>query len=432
MNSNSGSGVVAGVWSFLLRGGQVFALRIFGAAIGFFVNIVLARALGTHGAGVIYLALTITTIAAVLGRFGLDVTLLRFISVSVSQRDWPRTAELYRKGITIVLFASALVSSFVILSAGWLASNIFSQPDLVVPLRILALGILPLAVLHTHAELLKAVRWLRSAIFVQSVGAPLLAIFLLPPLATALWVSGAASALVLSYVSMLVIGLLIWRRATPDLLHVGVSQTHQRLLTTALPLLVIAIMNVVIDMTDTLMIGIFLDAHSVGIFGVAQRTAAVSALLLVTVNSAIAPKFAALWEEGARAETARLARQTTRAMAVIAGLILLVIWVFSSVILALFGSEFVEGETVLMILAVGQFMVLATGPVAYLLMMTGHERFHRNNVVFSAALNIVLNVILIPKYGIEGAALATAASLTIKNVIAVLYVRQKLGIRVLF
>ena len=67
--------------AFLLRGGQAFALRIVGAVLGFFFNIVLARVLGAQGAGIIYLALTITTIAAILGRIGKDVSLLRFIYV---------------------------------------------------------------------------------------------------------------------------------------------------------------------------------------------------------------------------------------------------------------------------------------------------------------------------------------------------------------
>ncbi|HOO47262.1 MAG TPA: polysaccharide biosynthesis C-terminal domain-containing protein, partial [Deltaproteobacteria bacterium] len=87
---------------------------------------------------------------------------------------------------------------------------------------------------------------------------------------------------------------------------------------------------------------------------------------------------------------------------------------------------------VLIILALGQFVVLATGPVAALLMMTGYEKFHRNTTALSAALNVVLNFTLIPRYGGEGAAFATAVSLSVKNVLAVLHVRKRLNIPLFF
>jgi O-antigen/teichoic acid export membrane protein len=72
---------------------------------------------------------------------------------------------------------------------------------------------------------------------------------------------------------------------------------------------------------------------------------------------------------------------------------------------------------------------LATGPVASLLMMTGNEKFHRNNVIFCGTLNFTLNIILIPFLGAFGAAIATCFSIIIKNILALHYVNKNLKIK---
>lgn len=419
------------VSKFARTSGQVFLYRVLGAAFSFSINVVLARTFGATGAGTIFLALTISSIAGIIGRLGMDLTLLRFVAASADQHDWPQTKWLYQKGVSIVLVSSTIVSATIILSADWLAFSIFSQPDLVAPLQILACGVPLFALLNIHAELLKAIRWPRAAVLIQGIAIPLSTIILLPLLVARFWINGAAGAFVFSYILVLICAILVWQHATPNIRHIQPGTSSNRLMVVAMPLMVISIMNAIIDMTDTLMIGHFLDAESVGLFGVAQRVAGISALLLAAVNTTLAPEFSSLWAKGDRDGLSVLARKSTLTMLIIATVLFFGIFVFAPKILSIFGAEFSAARNVLITLALGQFVVLATGPVAYLLMMTGHEKFHRSNVVACAVLNILLNIILIPPYGIQGVALATATSLTIKNVVAVIYVRILLGIKVL-
>ncbi len=84
----------------------------------------------------------------------------------------------------------------------------------------------------------------------------------------------------------------------------------------------------------------------------------------------------------------------------------------------------------LVILALGHFIYVATGPVGYLLLMTGHEKVERNNVFLSAGISILLGLLLIPPYGIVGAAVATVIALVFKNLNSVRLVRKYLSISV--
>jgi O-antigen/teichoic acid export membrane protein len=81
-----------------------------------------------------------------------------------------------------------------------------------------------------------------------------------------------------------------------------------------------------------------------------------------------------------------------------------------------------------MILLVGQFVNSAAGSVGSLLNMTGHERETARGIAVSAVINLLLNFILVPFWGIIGAAVGTAAGLVTSNVLLWWAVRKRLGI----
>jgi O-antigen/teichoic acid export membrane protein len=83
---------------------------------------------------------------------------------------------------------------------------------------------------------------------------------------------------------------------------------------------------------------------------------------------------------------------------------------------------------VLSILAIGQFVNVITGSVGYLLTMCGYERLQRNNFAVCAVLSVLLNVLLVPRMGAIGAAIATAATLAVQMLIAAAIVWRKLGV----
>jgi O-antigen/teichoic acid export membrane protein len=110
---------------------------------------------------------------------------------------------------------------------------------------------------------------------------------------------------------------------------------------------------------------------------------------------------------------------------------LLVVILFPQWVLSLAGPDFVIGSTALVILACGQFVIVATGPGGFLLSMTGRQAILRNVNVMGALLNVALNAILIPLWGVVGAATATATSLALINLALVWQAKRQVGVNTL-
>ncbi|MEJ2207684.1 MAG: flippase [Anaerolineae bacterium] len=415
----------------VLRGSAVaITLKVLGAGLSFVLNILLARLLGADGTGVYFLGLTVITVATMFGQLGLGNALLRFTAAHASQEEWTRVAGVSRQGLAIAGAISATVSMAVLAGAPAIAHYVYSEPALTAPLRLMALAIVPLTLLSLYADLLKGLKRIAGALLVNTVAIPLISMPFLAVLAGTWGVSGAAIAYLLATILVLGLGAVLWRRATPQVRGLRGSFDTRLLLSTSIPLFWVALMNLVMSQTDVVLLGVWGDSSLVGIYGTAARTSSLTSFVLLAMISISAPKFAALYAQEDFGNLESLARNVARLGTLVASVVILPLVLAPSWILGLFGPEFVAGRTVLIILAAGQFVNVATGPVGLLLLMTGHEKIQRNNSILSAALNVLLGVILVPTYGLTGAAVATASTLAFKNLNTVRLVQKYLGIKV--
>lgn len=413
------------------KGAMVFLLRIVGTGLLFIFNVVIARLFGAEGTGIYYLALTVTTIAAVIGRFGLDNALIRFIATSADQGEWGQVKSVYRQSMTLAAGFSLLVTALVFWLAPWVATTVFSEPGLIPLLHIMSLGVAPSALVFLHAEALKAVKKPVLATVVQAIGISLLNLLLIFPLSRVLGLTGLAVAYLATQSLLLIVAWLAWRHVTPDTRGAQGAFDVRVLVKTSWPLLWVASMSMIMQWTDTFMLGIWVSAAEVGVYGAAVRTAMLTSFIVVAANSVIAPKFAAMYAQDDLEGLGKLARSAARLLAALAFPVLFILTVFPSWVLSFFGAEFTQGATALAILAIGQFVNVVTGSVGYLLMMTGHEKLMQYNVIGSALTNILLNALLIPRFGILGAATATTITLTGMNIISAILVAKKLSINTL-
>ena len=174
--------------------------------------------------------------------------------------------------------------------------------------------------------------------------------------------------------------------------------------------------------TDSLMIGSFINEYEVGLYNVAMRIAMITSLTLHAVNSIAAPKLSKAFNNGKLLEFKKIVKQTTRTIFYSTIPIILVICVFPEFLLGFFGEDFYLAKTALLILAFSNIINALSGSVGVILNMTGKERAFSNILVVALFINIILNIILIPRYGIEGAAIASAASLIFWNLYSVYYI----------
>ena len=92
-----------------------------------------------------------------------------------------------------------------------------------------------------------------------------------------------------------------------------------------------------------------------------------------------------------------------------------------------FYTNFVQGKTALIIISIGVMLNVLTGNVDQILNMTNYQKILKNITIFGFILNVLLNVLLIPIYGINGAAAASLITNLVFNLICLFYIKKKLG-----
>jgi len=417
----------------LLRGASIAGvLKSFAAILAFGLSVVLGRVLGAEAAGVYFLALTTATIAATIGRVGLDSAVIRLVAGHASANKWADVSRVYRTAIAIGLICSCLVATILYFAADFLADAVFSDATLAGPIRVMAVTVIPLSLSVLISRALLGLSRIRDSVLVFSIlpyGVALGGTWLL---AYEWGVNGAIVAYVIAVTAALFYGWIAWRRALA-----GRSSGHQsqqvasptkELLKSGAPLLIGAILQLVMAMSGTLMLGVWADNTDVSLFAVAWRTAVLITFVLLAVNTIAQPKFAELYARGDMESLAATASKATLLMTACAAPVFLVFLAAPEFVMSAFGSGFSSGAATLQVLSIGQFVNVIAGSVGVLLVMSGHEREYRNVQIIAACVVLVLNVILIPSHGAIGAAIAAASALIVQNFLFGYYVWTKLGI----
>lgn len=402
--------VVSGAASALM-------FRVAGAALSFALSVVLGRMLGVTGVGLYFLALSVVTIATVLGRVGLDNTLLRFTAASASTGDWVAVKGLYRKSIRFTLVASGLLTILVAILAPWIGAKFFNDSNLGVPLRLMALGIVPTAFFTIVAQMLQGLKRTRDGIAVLSVWAPAFCLVGAVALVPIGGVEGAALAYALAAVLTSFIGWWRWHKATPQTIGLHGFFSTEKLLKSSVPLFWVSLSQLVVTLSATVILGIWGTSADVGIYGAASRVVMLLNFLLLAVTSIASPKFSALHQQGDMRALGRLAKNSTLLLIFAASPVLSLFFLMPDKVMGIFGHEFASGATVIMILAAGQLVNIITGPAGNVLMMCGYERTVRNTVVTSAVFCVAVSLLLVPQMGVVGAAIASSLTVAVENLL---------------
>jgi O-antigen/teichoic acid export membrane protein len=144
------------------------------------------------------------------------------------------------------------------------------------------------------------------------------------------------------------------------------------------------------------------------------------------------PKFAEIHSKGTREELQSFVTSITRMMFWPTLAAALATAGLGPFLLSLFGADFASGYPTMLVVLAGLVLRAATLPVEHLLNMTGHHRDTIRVYVFAAAASIALNLVLIPAFGIIGAAIASYTAMIGGNIWLYRRVQKRLGIHVSF
>ncbi len=415
----------------IVRGAKVDLFgRMFNAGIRYFYVMLLAWFLGAEGMGIFFLGLVLIEFFGVLSRMGLESGVLKYVAIYFGQGEHGRIKGTIQSAVRISLAASVIFGCILFLSAEFISVNIFNKPALENVIKILSIA-LPFSTLTMVALAgTQAFHTLKYRVYVEFFTNPisnivLIGVFFL----IGIKLAGVAFAYVLSFVICALLAFFFLIKLFPELTTSElkpISET-KTLIRFSMPLLFVNFLNLIVMWTDVLMLGYFETAAAVGIYNTAVRTAYFINFIIMSFTAIFAPRISDLYHRGKFDELAALFKTVSRWILGFSIPVFLMIALMSKSVLLLFGANFVVGYLSLSILAFAHLANAGVGSVKYMLMMSENEKLVMYDTIGVCVLNILLNALLIPKFGIIGAAIATASSIVIINLVMLFQVYQRLG-----
>ncbi len=237
-----------------------------------------------------------------------------------------------------------------------------------------------------------------------------------------------ASFLLLSLTTLIQVGLLFKKLNLPK--NNDYNFSYHQIFARSYPMALSAIAYFIMQSVDIIILTAYEGFESIAYYSVAVKLATVMALALMSVNIVVAPKIAEIYSTNDFEKLNKLINDSARIIFVISIPVLIILFVFSDFMLGLFGENYVLAREALLLLLGGQFFSSLCGPGAVYLNMTGKQKKLNTILILGLGINVILNLVLIPAYGIEGAAVATLISMIFWNslIVAVIYSTDRIKI----
>lgn len=410
--------IKSGIW--------IMIARTVGAGLLFWMSLFFARVLGASDFGLFSLGMTLFTILATVARVGMDSVCIKQIAANIDCS--PALARGYFFSILkLVLITNLFFMAMVFILGDFLATKFFNKPELSAVIQVFSLGLVPFSFVVIISEALKSLNKPLLSSVLRAILIPLLAIcvgwlLLFSNLDTLnLFVLGYVCA---SAVTSIFAWFLFWKylpRIQSELIRL-VS-----LLKEGLPMLMVTSGALVMNWSDIVILGVYLDSGNVGVYSAASRTVMITSLILVAVNALMAPKYASLYSNDKIDEIKKLSHKASIVLLAFVFFPTVILLFFPAWVLSFFGEEFVAGSYILMVLAVGQFVNVACGSVGFLLSMTGNEKTLQAIFLVTAVMNLILSIFLVERFQEIGVAIATALSVIVWNIWSMFMVKRRLG-----
>jgi len=328
----------------------------------------------------------------------------------------------------VTLFSGAL-AALLYWQAPWLTESFFHKPAASDLVRIVALSLPALALTRVVIGGLQGLGVMRYSALVNPVRGGLNIALAVPVLVAGHGTKGLAAVfLAVSWATLLVAAVLLGRALPKAFVPAGRSPGLRALLRFSLPQTLTSLLLQTILWTDSVLLGRLRPAAEVAVYAIVQRLLSPAQTVSTATGQMFAPRIAAEDARGDRSTLEVMLKRVTYWNVSLAIPVFALLLLVPEALLGVFGHTYRTGATALTILAAGQLFNAATGPLGQVINMSGRPYLTLVNNAAVAALNIVLCVILIPRYGLTGAACSTTASLTLVNLIKLAQVRALFGI----
>jgi O-antigen/teichoic acid export membrane protein len=413
--------------------GIIFIIRVASAALAYLSQILLARWMGGSEYGVYVYVWTWVLLLGSMMDFGMSASAQKIIPEYRTHGEHAllRGFLFGSRWMTLAVstVVAALLAGLVKLLSPWINAGE------IVPLYVGCLTLPAFVVANTQDGIARSHDWMRLGLMPQFVVRQVLIIGLTAgalalglQLGATVAMLASAGAVWLAMVGQMIV---LNRRLAGHIEPGSRAYDFRGWLAISLPILLVESFYLLLSYTDVLVLQQFRSSEEVGVYFAVVKTLALVSFIHYAMSATTAHRFA---EYHALGDKPRLSAYVAHAIkwtfwpSLAATLLLLAL---GKPLLWLFGSQFVGGYDIMFIAAIGLVVRSAIGPVERLLNMLGHQHICALAYALAFVMNVVLCVILVPRFGGHGAAAATSISLAFETVLLFWIVRQRLGLHVL-
>lgn len=407
-----------------------YAIRIASAAIAYLSQVILARSMGTFEFGIFAYVWVWVIILGTFVTVGLNTSCMRFLPEYFERSEWGLFRGFAKASASIsfgVGTLAALGGIALVLALGDSISSYYVMPF------VLAFACLPsFALSDTMDGTARSRSWIHLALIPPYIVRPILILVFMAASvglgAPATATTAMAGAIAATWLVAAVQTTLVHRRLLKDVEPVPARYELGLWIKVSIPIVLMDSFYLVMTHADIMIMNMFVGPTQIAIYYAVVKTTSLIAFVFFAVTASFGPKFAEYKAAGRSDELHELMRVAINwtfwpSLVTAAGMLAI-----GFPLLWLFGSEFTEGYPMMFILVIGLLARASTGPVETMMIMLGHQNIIAVSLCASMVVNIVLNLVLIPAYGLPGAAVATTISIVLLSVLQFVFARRRLGV----
>ncbi|MFN8295748.1 MAG: flippase [Chitinophagales bacterium] len=419
-------------FNFVLKGSLSTAITLFFVqGLRFISGVLIGRFYGAEASGRLTLIVTVMGIFAIFINFGVKDALQKLIPEYKEKYNTKTSYSLFLKGNELVFFFSFISAIILFFISPWLCEY-WKEPGMLWLFRISGL-FLPFLVLGDLNYFS-----LRAALKVHTANMSLVIptiIRVVLLLIVTFYFFNTYNPVYLHWTTLCVLPWLfslipIYKyfvkpsRTEPTIKTIS----YQEILTMAFPMLLTYIAFLINNSADVFLLkSNQIGTDLVGIYKTCANISMLAATLLVALNTTVQPKITQLFTQNKLTEVQQITKKSSKLIFWVSLPVFIILLFFSKYVMWLYGEEFMKGAICLSVLTIGQVINTVCGPVAQLLNATGYHKAFRNISFVGAVVSIIANLLLIPVYGILGAAIANTISMIVWNIIATIYIKKTFG-----
>jgi O-antigen/teichoic acid export membrane protein len=408
-----------------------FAVRVLSAAIAYFSQVLLARWMGDFEYGVFVVVWVGAVILGGLACLGFQTAIVRFVPEYTELGD-----QQLLRGVLVGSRVQGIVAATIFALIGAAGLYLFGDKlssYYLMPLYLGAVTLPMLAVAEIQDGVSRAFSWADLGLWPTYIVRPLFILVFMwggirvgykADAVTAMW-----AVIIATYITS--IGQLIFldrriRTVVPDgprtykpMLWVGI----------ALPIFIVEGFFNLLTNIDIIIVGHYMEPDQVAIYFAAVKTLALVHFVYFAVRAGGAQRFSKYYTSGDHARLHAFMRDTLHWTFWPSLAMVVLLLILGEPLLLLFGPQFGSGYFLLFILSIGLLCRASIGPAESLLTMAGQQGICAGIYTGTFILNVVLNVTLVPRFGLAGAATATATALVVETIALYWVTLTRLGIR---